>query len=240
MKGLILAAGKGTRLLPLTRHVPRCLIPVNGKPIIHRAVMLLKSAGIDDIFVNVHHLGDRIQERLADGRKFGVNVRYVREIELSGLPAGIRSVHKFLNGQPFVVMDDNVVADLDLADVIAYHEEQGADATIVLRPVPGAKAHGRLDVDGDISLSALIGEAPDESGYLGPTGIRVFSQRVFDFIPEGTTRSLAETLALMVQAECHIEGYVMDGYWSDLNTWEQYAYLLWQVGRGFVPEPPEV
>lgn len=215
------------------------MIPVNGRPIVHRAIMLLKSAGITDVLMNVHHLGERIQERLGDGQRFGVHLRYVKELELSGIPAGLHRVQKHLNQQPFVAMDDNVVADLDLADVLAYHEEQEADATIVLRPVPGAKAHGSLDVDADISLAALIGEAPDESGFLGPTGIRVFSPRIFDFIPEGTTRSLAETLALMVQSDCHIEGYVMDGYWTDLCTWEQYADILWQVGRGFVPEPPE-
>lgn len=224
--------------MPLTRTVPRCMIPINGRPIIERAILLLKSGGIRDIIVDTHHLSDRIQDRVSDGEKLGVQLRYLREPNLAGIPAGLRRTQPALGGESFVVINDGVLADLDLADVLAYHEEQKADATLVLRPSPGSRSHGSLDVDGDISLSALIGDDPDEAGYLTPTGIRVFGPRLFDFIPDGTTRSLAETLSLMVQAGCHIEGYVMDGYWADLNTWEKYAHILWQVGRGFVPEPP--
>ncbi len=239
MKGLILAAGKASRLMPLSRRVPRCLIPINGKTLIQRAILLLKSAGITDIFLDVHHLADRIQDRMSDGQKYGVNLRYISELELHGITGGLRRAQKVLDSDTFVVMNDNIIADLDLADVLSYHEEQKADATIVLRPTPGTRTHGSLDFDAEVSLSALIGEAPDEAGYLGPTGIRVFSPRIFDFMPEGVSRSLAETLSLMVQSECHLEGYVMDGYWADLTTWEKYAHILWQAGRGFVPEPPE-
>lgn len=215
------------------------MIPVNGRPLIHRSILLLKSAGIEEVLIDTCHMADFIFDRLPDGTKLGVKLQYYREAELSGIPAGLKRAQKYLNGEAFVVMDDCVIADLDLADVITYHHEQEADATIVLRAMPGAKTHGSLDADGQASLSALIGDSPDESGYLCPTGIRVFSPRIFEFIPDGCTRSLAETLSLMVQAGCQIEGYVMDGFWAELTTWEKYGQLLWQVGRGFVPEPPE-
>jgi len=201
--------------------------------------MLLKSAGITDVVINTHHLADRIKDRLGDGEKFGVSLHYAYEPTLGGIAAGLKRAHRVIGNEPFVVMNDCVIADLDLADVLAYHEEQGADATLVLRPAHGVRHHGPLDYDAEVPLSALIGEAPDEAGFLSPSGIRVFGPRIFDFIPEGSTRSLADTLALMVQSGCHIEGYVMDGYWGELNTWERYAHILWQVGRGFVPEPPE-
>lgn len=236
MKGLILAGGKGSRLFPLTRRVPRCLIPIQDKPVIYRPILLMKSAGITDIIINTHYLASRVQEILGSGEKVGVNLTYSHESELKGIGAAIKAAQSALENESFVVMNGDVVADIDLSDVLAYHDEQEADATLVLRPEKGTKAHGPLDFDGDVSLSAIIGDAPDEAGFLHPAGIRVLSPRVFDFL--GRSTSLAETFAQMVQAGCHIEGYVSDGYWADLRSWEKYGHILWEIGRGFVPDAP--
>jgi NDP-sugar pyrophosphorylase family protein len=238
LKGLILAGGKGTRLFPLTRRVPRCLIPIQDRPVIHRPILLMKSAGIVDIVINTHYLASRVQDMLGDGERLGVHLTYCHEPELRGIGAAIKAAQGELGEGSFVVMNGDVVADIDLSDVLSYHQDQGADATLVLRPEKGTRAHGPLDFDGDISLSAIIGEAPDEAGFLHPAGIRVLGPRVFDFLPAARSSSLAETLGLMVQAGCHIEGYVTDGYWADLRTWEKYGHILWEIGRGFVPDAP--
>lgn len=238
MKGLVLAGGKGTRLFPLTRRVPRCLIPIQDKPVVYRPILLMKSAGITDIVVNTHYLANRVRDVLGTGEKLGVSLTYAHEDELQGIGAAIKNAEELLGKDSFVVMNGDVVADIDLSDVLAYHHDQGADATLVLRPEKGTRSHGSLDFDCDVSLSAIIGDAPDEAGYLHPAGIRVLSPRVFDFLHSGRTLSLAETLALMVQAGCHIEGYVSDGYWADLRSWEKYGHILWEIGRGFVPDAP--
>ena len=238
LKGLILAGGKGTRLFPLTRRVPRCLIPIQDRPAIHRPILLMKSAGIVDIIINTHAHADRVAALLGNGEKLGVNLTYSHEEQLRGIGSAIKQAQPLLEGGTFVVMNGDVVADIDLSDVLAYHVDQEADVTLVLRPEKGSKAHGPLDFDADVSISTLIGEAPDEGGFLHPTGIRVLSPRVFDFLGSGGGASLGKTLAHMVEAGCHIEGYVTDGYWADLRTWEKYGHILWEIGRGFVPEAP--
>ena len=166
----------------------------------------MKSAKIYDIIVNCHHLEERIREALADGSRLGVRLQYAIEPDLMGIGAALKRAQSFLKRETIVLMNGDIIADLDLEDVLAYHQEQQADATLVLRPQPGARSHGSLDTDGEISLSALIGEAPDEAGYLHPTGIRVLGPRVLDFIPNGQPCSLSETISKMVQAGCHIEG----------------------------------
>lgn len=238
MKGFVLAAGKGTRLFPLTRRVPRWLIPIQDKPVIYRPILLMKSAGVLDIIVNTHHLANRVEAALGHGEKLGVNISYSHEDELHGIGAAIRNARSMLGNEAFIVMNGDVVADIDLSDVIAYHEDQSADVTLVLRPEKMARMHGPLDFDGDVSLGTIIGNAPDEAGFLHPTGIRVFGPRIFEFLEGKRDPSLADTLSEMVQAGCHIEGYVTDGYWADLRNWEKYGHILWEIGRGFVPDTP--
>jgi NDP-sugar pyrophosphorylase family protein len=216
------------------------LIPIDGRPVIARNILLLKSAGITDIVINLHHLAARIQDNVGDGQKYGVSLTYSLEPDLMGIGTAIKRSQKYLGSETFVCINGDIIADIDLSDVIAYHQEQKADVTLVLRPSPEAKEHGPLDTDGKVSLSTLIGENPDEAGYLMPTGIRVLGPRVFDYIPEGKAATLAETLDNMGRDRCHIEGYVMDGYWSELTSWEKYGHVLWELGRGFVPQAPEV
>lgn len=237
MKGFILAGGTGTRLLPLTRRVPRWLVPIQDRPVIYRSILLLKSAGILDIVVNTHHLAKRVSEALGDGEALGVRITYSHESELRGIGAAIKNAQPLLDGDTFVVINGDVVVDIDLSGVVSYHRDQKADATLVLRPDATARTHGPLDFDDQISLSTLIGESPDESGFLQPAGIRVFDPRVFTYL-QGGHQTLAETLAFMVKQGCRIEGYITDGYWADLRTWERYGHILWEIGRGFVPDAP--
>ncbi|NDD28971.1 MAG: nucleotidyltransferase family protein [Proteobacteria bacterium] len=237
LKGLILAGGKGTRLFPLTRRVPRCLIPIQDRPVIHRPILLMKSAGIVDIVVNTHYHSKRVCDYLGTGEKLGVNISYSHEDALHGIGAAVRKAQPLLGDEPFVVMNGDVLADIDLSDVLTYHTDQHADATLVIRPEREARVHGPLDFDTDVSLSALLGEDPVEGSFLHPAGIRVLSPRVFEFLSTGTC-FLGETFARMVGAGCHLEGYLSDGYWADLRCWEKYGHILWEIGRGFVPEAP--
>lgn len=198
----------------------------------------MKSAGITDIIINTHTHSDRVRALLGDGEKLGIRITYCHEERLRGIGAALKHAQALLGGETFVVMNGDVVADIDLSHVLAYHHEQQADVTLVLRTEKGLRAHGPLDFDADVSLSTLIGEAPDEAGFLQSAGIRVMSPRIFDFLRPGEDCSLGRTLAKMVEVGCHIEGYLSDGYWADLRSWEKYGHILWEIGRGFVPEAP--
>lgn len=239
MKGLILAAGLGTRLMPLTRRVPRCLIPIQDRPVIMRSIIMMRNAGITDILLDTCHLAHRVEEVVGDGADLGVNLQYLREADLGGIGEALHRACPLLGKDSFVVVNGDVIADLDLADVLDHHEQQGADATIVLRSDPDATRHGALDFDGDASLSALLGETADETGFLQAAGIRVLGTRIYDYLSPGRPCRLSDALADMVRSHCHMEGYLMDGYWSDLATWEKYGHVLWEIGRGFVPEVRE-
>ncbi len=237
MRALLLAGGRGSRLHPLTLRVPRCLIPIQGRPVIHRVLQLLRSVGLTEVVVNTNVLADKVQEALGQGERHGVTLTYSHEHEIRGIGAAILAARPFLENDDFVIINGDVVIDLDLADVLAYHQEQKADVTLVLRPDKGAHTHGPLDFDNDISLSTILGESPDSAGYLSAAGIRVATPRLFDFLGHHDL-SLSSTLTRMVKAGCHIEGYVTDSYWADLSTWEKYGHILWELNRGFVPDSP--
>ena len=201
-----------------------------------RSIIMLRNAGIRDIIVNTCHLAPRVEARIGDGSDLGVNLHFLREHDLGGIGTALLRARHLLGEEPFVVINGDVIADLDLGDVLSHHVETGADATLVLRPDGQATAHGPLDFDGATSLTTLIGRDPDEAGFLHATGIRVLGPRIFDFLAPKPPSGLSDARAAMVRGHCAIEGYVMDGYWADLTTWEKYGHVLWEIGRGFVPE----
>ncbi len=154
---MILAAGFGTRLRPLTNVMPKPLLPVGGTPLIVWNLLLLKRHGIHEAVINLHHLGPMIQQALGDGERFGMRLIYSHEPVILGTGGGIKQAEGHFNGEPFLVLNGDTLFELDLGAVIAGHRERQAAATLVLREDPEAVKWGLIEVDGQGEVVRITG-----------------------------------------------------------------------------------
>jgi mannose-1-phosphate guanylyltransferase len=218
---MILAAGFGTRLRPLTDSIPKPLIDVAGHPMIAYPIALLRAAGITEIIVNLHHLGSQIRSTLGDGSAYGVSLTYSEEDAILETGGGIKKAEPFLRGGPFVVVNADTVIDLCIADVVRWHQQRGALATMVLRADPEAERYGKIEIDGDGRIRRFLGHPADVDGPLRSfmfTGVHVFDPKVFRYMGEGHFSITRVTYPAMLAAGAPLYGYVFDGHWHVLDT----------------------
>jgi NDP-sugar pyrophosphorylase family protein len=227
MKAMVLAAGQGTRLHPLTHATPKALVPVSGRPMIEYSLLLLKRYGIREIIINLHHLGDQIESRLGDGARWGLQITYSKEPELLDTGGGLLKAKRFLDDGAFIVINTDVLIDLSLSDVIAFHNRKKAAATLVLRPDPAADQYGSMDIDGDGRIRRFLQAqiSPDPSvptTKLMFTGVQILEPRIFDHMASaGAPRKFSTTKDTYPSMLLHQEplfGFRFDGFWQDLGT----------------------
>ena len=224
MKAMILAAGLGMRMRPLTEKIPKPLLSVNGAPIIHYTLNFLKKYGITDVVINLHYLADQIKESLGNGSSFGMNIAYSFEPEILGTGGGIKKAEGFLSDSAFVVINSDVFIDVDLKDVLRFHKERNATATMVLRKDENVEKYGAIGIDKENRIRQFLNIIKSDEALtrLMFTGIHILEPKVFDYLPEkGCINRLA--YPEMIRKGEHVFGYVMDGYWRDLGTPEAFS-----------------
>lgn len=218
---MILAAGLGTRLRPLTDTCPKPLIDVGGRPMIAFPLDLLRAAGIDEVAINLHHLGDRLRTALGHGENHGVRITYFEENPILDTGGGIANARSFLDGDDFVVLNADTMTDLRLTDLIAFHRHRSALATMFLRPDAEAQRYGMIEIDDLHRIRRFLGVPADVGEALRPFmfgGVHVFSPRVFDYLSSGTYSITRTTYPRMLEAKEPLYGFVFDGYWQLLDT----------------------
>ena len=221
MRAMILAAGFGSRLRPLTDRVPKPLIEVGGQPLIAYPLALLRAAGIREVIINLHHQGDQIRAVLGDGAAYGLSIAYSEEETILDTGGGIRAAQRFLEGDRFLVLNSDVVMDLDLAPVIAWHQSRGALATMVLRPDREAARFRLIEIDAEQRIRRFLGQPASVAAPLTPlmfTGVHVFEPEVFAYMAEGRFGINRQTYPAMLAAGRPLYGYRFDGYWRVLDT----------------------
>ena len=229
MKAMVFAAGQGTRLHPLTDNLPKALVPVAGRPMIEYSLLLLRHYGINEIVVNLHHLGDKIENHLGDGSRLGLRITYSREKELLDTGGGLLRARPLLGDAPFAVINGDVVIDLDLGAVIDRHREDGAAATLVLRPDADADRYGAIEISADRRVRKFLNyqAPPGPSGPLTKlmfTGVQILNPTIFDYLAReesprfGTTR---DTYPKMLVGGESLYGFPFEGFWQDLGTPER-------------------
>jgi NDP-sugar pyrophosphorylase family protein len=227
MKAMVLAAGQGTRLHPLTEQTPKALVPVAGRPMIDYSLLLLKRYGIRDIVINLHHLGDQIENYLGDGKPLGLQITYSKEPELLDTGGGLLKAKPFLQDGTFIVINTDVLIDLSLSELIAFHKEKGAAATLVLRPDPLADQYGSMEIDGDGRIHRFL-QARISTTVSGPTttlmftGVQVLEPTVFSYMEavNGVRRfsTTKDTYPRMLLHQERLFGFRFDGFWHDVGT----------------------
>ena len=214
MKAMLLAAGRGTRLAPLTDTTPKPMLPVAGKPLIHWQLEKLQAGGVTDCVINLHHLGHQIRDYVGDGQRFGLNVHYSEEPELLDTGGGIVNALSLLGTAPFWIFNGDVWTDFDFND-LPKAPPNDCPAHIVVTPTPDWRERGDFDyADGYIKRRgthhvycciAVI----DPTVFAGaPDGAFSLRDIYFDLINQGR-----------LSAQLHI------GTWHDIGTFAQYQAL---------------
>lgn len=240
MKAMVLAAGQGTRLRPLTDTMPKALVPVAGRPMIEYALLLLRHYGIRDIIINLHHFGAQIERQLGDGKKLDLNIRYSEEPELLDTGGGLLKAKPYLDKETFIVINTDALIDLNLTEVINFHRNTNSAVTLVLRPDPLADQYGSMDIDADGRICRFLdSKAPTPA--TGPTrklmftGVQILRPVVFDFMDSHETAAkfstTKQTYPRMLLAGEPLYGFYFDGFWQDLGTSERIKQVEQSLAR---------
>lgn len=238
MRAMILAAGFGTRLRPLTNTVPKALVPVAGRLLIEYGLLFLKAYGIEEVIINLHHLGEKIRATLGDGSGYGLRITYSPEDPLLESGGGIKNAQPFLDGETFVVLNCDTIIDLDLTALLTAHRKTKAAATLVLRPDSQAVRYGILETDTNNRIRRFLGQPTVVNEPLSQymfTGCQMLEPRVFAFMPEvkpfSTTRA---TYPTMLDAGEPLYGFIHAGTWMTVDDAEGMARATQAIVSGQV------
>ncbi len=226
MKAMILAAGLGTRLRPLTNTTPKPLLPVAGTPLIVWNLLLLKRHGFQEVVINLHHLGAMIEQALGDGSRYGLRIVYSDEPMILGTGGGLKQAEPHFSGEPVLVLNGDTLVEIDLGALWAFHLQRKAAATLVLRKDPEAVRWGLVEMNSDSRIVRITGRGKSESGPIQPrmfAGIHIFDPRLLREVPHGKESSIIDAYVGAIQRDEAVLGYDHQGYWSDVGTPEHYA-----------------
>ena len=218
IRAVILAGGKGTRLAPYTRIIPKPLMPIGDKPILEIMLRQMKRAGIRQVTLTVGYLGDLLRLFFLDGKRLGLKIDYVQEEKPLGTSGPLANVKGLTT--TFLVTNGDVLTDMDFAELIAYHREQGAIATIATHKRKVSINLGVVESDKDNVVIDYL-EKPDFN-YLVSMGVYVFEPRVLKYIPRDEYLDFPDLVRKLIEAGEKVSSYPYKGYWEDLGLPDDY------------------
>ena len=225
MKAVIMAGGRGSRLMPLTRHIPKPLVPIVDKPVMWYIIRLLAQAGIRDVCVTLGYMGEKIEREFGDGRALGVNLRYVYESQPLGTAGGVKNAKRFLDDD-FVVVSGDAYTDFALGELVEYHRQKCALATLAAYKVQDPSRFGVIVADENGLVRSFEEKPLNPISNLVNTGIYVCDKRILELIPDGFCDFAKDVfprlLGNLFAKEC-------GGFWSDIGTLPTYYWTNLQV-----------
>lgn len=224
MRAMILAAGVGSRLDPLTRTVPKPMVPIVNRPVLEHLVELLVRHGCSRVVMNTHYLADQIEGHFGNGERFGVEVVFSREEHLLGTAGGVKRVAEHFP-ETFVVIGGDDLTDVNLSDMFDFHRSHGAMATIGLSVVDDPSQFGVVLLEENGRVRRFV-EKPGRGEVFSNkvnAQVYIFEPEVLRFIPEGVPYDFGKQLFPMLLREgCPIYGYEIRSYWCDIGSLSQY------------------
>lgn len=235
---MILAAGYGERLWPLTADRGKPALPVLGKPLVGYVAEYLANNGITEAVVNLHHAPESVRDALGDGSQFGLHLEYVYEPVILGTSGGLDNAREYFGDDTFVVVNGKIITDIDLRAAIDAHRQTNALATLVLMRNTNRERFSIVETrDGLISRFAGM-PSPGDAGEapLMFTGIHILEPRIFEYIPRGVfSDSVIDVYPKAMAAGERIAAHVGEGMWFELSTLQRYLdislALLEREGR---------
>jgi NDP-sugar pyrophosphorylase family protein len=239
---MILAAGLGTRLRPLTDRLPKPLLPIGDRPMIEYTLGWVAAAGIRDVMINLHHKGDLIRQALGTGERFGMAISYSEEPVILGTGGGLKRVERFFQGEPFLIVNADVLTALDPTALIRSHAARRPLATLVVRRDPDASAYGALGLDAAGVIRRFLGRGPEANAPLEDvmfTGLHVLDPRVLNAIPPDRFSPITDQYIAIVERGDPLHGLLTDATWVDIGTPERYQDAQRLVAAGAIPSWPD-
>jgi len=241
MRAIVLSAGYGTRLWPLTEDRTKPAIPILGKPLVGYVAEYLAGYGIDEIVVNLHHRPESVRRALGDGSRFGVTLHYVEEPEILGTSGALDNTRAFFEHDTFVVVNGKIITDIDLSAALETHRRMKALATLVL--LPNTRRERFSVVETENGCVKRFGGMPVDSGAdkapLMFTGIHIMEPRILEYVPRGVFSDSVIDVYPQAMANGEIlAAHVASGKWRELSTLKRYldisVELLEEAGQSFI------
>ncbi len=232
---VVLAGGKGTRLAPYTRIIPKPLMPIGDMPILEIMLRQMKRAGIRQVTLTTGYLDNLLRLFFLDGRRLGLKIDYVREEKPLGTSGPLANVKGLT--RTFLVTNGDVLTDLDFAELIAYHQQQGGIATIATHKRKVTINLGVVNVDKDNTVTDYL-EKPDFN-YLVSMGLYVFEPRVLNYIAKDEYLDFPDLVRSLIAAGEKVNSFIFKGYWEDLGRPDDYERASADFERNrsqFLPE----
>jgi mannose-1-phosphate guanylyltransferase len=236
MQSLILAGGKGTRLRPLTMHTPKPIMPIANRPFLLYQIELLKQAGIHDCILSLSYQPQRIEDKMGDGSHYGMHINYTVEAAPLGTAGAYRHAAALIKDTTLVFNGD-VLTDIDLNDVIRFHKEKDAVATIVLAPVANPTAYGLVETAEDGRIQRFLEKPKPEEVTCNTinAGVYILEPRVLEYIPEGEPFMFEYgVFPKLLENREPFYAYTWNGYWRDIGTNASYLQANLDVLAGKV------
>ncbi len=223
MRAIVLSAGYGTRLWPLTEDRTKPAIPILGKPLVGYVAEYLAGYGIDEIVVNLHHRPESVREALGDGSRFGVKLHYVEEPEILGTSGALDNTREFFERETFLAVNGKIITDIDLNAALETHRSANALATLVLLPNTRRERFSVVETEnGRVKrFGGMPGE--DDRDPLMFTGIQILEPRIFEYIPRGVfSHSTTDVYPQAIARGEVVAAHVATGKWRELSTLKRY------------------
>lgn len=236
MQSLILAGGKGTRLRPLTMHTPKPIVPIANQPFLLYQIELLKRADVRDVILSLSYQPQKIEDKLGDGSDYDVRINYTVEASPLGTAGAYRHATDLIK-ETTIVFNGDVLTDIDLNEVIHFHREKNAVATIVLTPVANPSAYGLVETAADGRIRRFLEKPKPEEVTCNTinAGIYILEPKVLDYIPQGESFMFEYgVFPALLKAEEPFYAYVWEGYWRDIGTNASYLQANLDVLSGKV------
>ena len=219
MKAMILAAGLGTRLRPLSLVRPKALVPVGNMPVIDRAIGYLRRHNISEIVVNAHHHHWQIVKHLNSGRPFGLDIQVRVEPEILGTGGGIKNTADFWDTDAFIVINSDILTNINIVEAYEVHRRSGCLVTLILHDQP---PFNQVQIDSRMNI--LNFSEDNHPGRLAFTGIHIINPEILNYIPEGVFSNIIDCYRTLIQKDKPIKAHVSEGHkWRDIGTVESYV-----------------
>ncbi len=243
MRAIVLSAGYGTRLWPLTEDRTKPAIPILGKPLVGYVAEYLAGYGIDEIVVNLHHRPESVHKALGDGSRFGVKLHYVEEPVILGTSGALDNTRSFFERDTFVVVNGKIITDIDLNAALETHRKSKALATLVLLPNARRERFSVVETE-DGRITGFGGMPVDSGGDSVPlmfTGIHIMEPRILEYVPRGVfSDSVVDVYPKALASGEILAAHVASGKWRELSTLKRYldisVELLKEAGKSFVAD----
>jgi len=239
MKGMILAAGLGTRFKPLTDYIPKPLIELSGKPIIDYSLDRLRSKGIRAVIINLHHRGEQIIEHLSGNPAFNdMHIEFSSENELLGTSGGVKRAEYFFSEDDFILLNSDMLFDIDIDRLTGFHNSNEADITLSLTSRGNQERYGTIGLDDDFRVVRYLDTSISEKERYTCIfkGIHIISPGVLKEIPENIFQDFSRhTYPYLLKKGFRIYGYISDEFWLPIGDLSQYLKVLKSLHSDMVP-----